>query len=65
MDLATAEAEVEDEEHPEVVAPQGEVAEEVQEEEASSVRKEAQKPLSYVCRLFVHNTGLKNYTGTT
>lgn len=51
MDLATEEAEVEAEEHREAVAPLEEVDAEVQEEEANLVRKEAQRPLSYVCRL--------------
>ena len=46
MDSATEEVEVEGEEHQEVVVPLEEVAAAVQEEEASLVRKEAQKPLS-------------------
>lgn len=46
VDSATEEAEVEDEEHQEVVAPLEEAAVEVQEVAANSVRKEAQKPLS-------------------
>ena len=51
VDLATEEAGVEGEEHPEVVAPLEEVFVEVQEEEANSVRREAQRPSSYVYRL--------------
>ena len=50
-DLATEEAGVEAEEHREAVAPPEEADAEVQEEEANLVRKEAQRPLSYVCRL--------------
>lgn len=65
MDLATEEAEVEGEEHQEVAAPQEEVAVEVREEEASSVRKEAQKPLSYVYRPSPIGQELRGYTGTT
>ena len=51
MDSATEEVGVEGEEHREVVALLEEVPVEVQEEEASSVQKEAQKPSSYVYRL--------------
>lgn len=51
VDLATEEVEVEGEEHPEVVAPLEEVSVEAQEEEASSVRREAQRLLSYVYKL--------------
>ena len=51
VDSATEEVEVEGEEHPEVVAPLEEVSVEAQEEEASSVRREAQRQLSYVYRL--------------
>ena len=51
VDSATEEVEVEGEEHQEVAVPLEEAAVEVQEEEASSVRKEAQRPLSYVYRL--------------
>ena len=65
MDLATEEAEVEDEEHQEVVAPQEEADVGVQEEEASLVRKEAQKPLSYVCRLSTIRQELRSHAGTT
>ena len=48
MDSATEEVEVEGEERPEVVAPLEEVFVEVQEVEASSMRREGQRPLSYV-----------------
>ncbi|KAL9074461.1 MAG: hypothetical protein Q9161_002249 [Pseudevernia consocians] len=47
VDSATEEVEVEGEEHQEVAVPLEEAAVEVQEEEASSVRKEAQRPLSH------------------
>ena len=46
MDSAIEEVEAEGEEHQEVVAPLEEVAVEVQEEEASLVRKEARRPSS-------------------
>ena len=65
MDSATEEVEVEGEEHQEVVALLGEAAAGVQEEEASLVRKEAQKPLSYVCRLSTIKQELRSHAGTT
>ena len=65
MDSATEEVEVEGEAHQEVVALLEEVPVEVQEEEASSARKEAQKRLSYVCRLSSIRQELRACTGTT
>lgn len=62
---ATEEVEVEGEEHLEVVAPLEEAAVEVQEEEASLARKEAQRPSSYVYRLSPRRKELRDYTGTT
>ena len=56
---------MEDEERQEVVAPQEEAAVGVREEEASLVRKEAQKPLSYVCRLSTIRQELRSHAGTT
>lgn len=65
VDSATEEVEVEGEELPEVVAPLEEAAVEVQEEEANSVQKEAQKPSSYVHTLSLGRQELRHYTGTT
>lgn len=65
MDSAIEEVEGEDEEHQEVVAPLEEAAVGVQEGEASLVRKEAQKPLSYVQSFSHTRQELRENTGTT
>lgn len=65
VDSATEEAEVEGEEHQEVVARPEEAPAGVQEEEASSVRKEGQKLSSYVHWLSPRGRELRGHTGTT
>ena len=64
VELATEEVEAGEGEHQEVVAHLEEAAAEVQEEGASSVRKEAQRPSSYVYRLWPRRRELTDYTGT-
>ena len=65
VDSAIEGVEVEGEGRQEVVVPLEEAAVEVQEEEASSVRKGAQKLSSYVHRLSPIRRELRGYTGTT
>lgn len=64
VELVTEEVEAEGGEHQEVVAHLEEAAAEAQEEGASSVRKEAQRPSSYVYRLSPRIRELRDYTGT-
>ena len=65
MDSAIEEVEAEGEELQEVVALLEEAAVEVQEEEASPVRKEARRPSSYVYKLSPTSKELRGHTGTT